>query len=65
MPAQGIHVDGTWHSPLFLLLIMDFCTGAVNIEITNSLEYELPVAMFTKNLDKALELASTLESGTV
>ncbi|XP_027377207.1 aldehyde dehydrogenase family 1 member A3 isoform X2 [Bos indicus x Bos taurus] len=35
------------------------------IKRANSLEYGLTAAVFTKNLDKALKLASALESGTV
>ncbi|XP_007519755.1 retinaldehyde dehydrogenase 3 [Erinaceus europaeus] len=35
------------------------------IERANSLEYGLTAAVFTKNLDKALKLASALDSGTV
>uniref|UniRef100_A0A9L0J1C2 Aldehyde dehydrogenase 1 family member A3 n=1 Tax=Equus asinus TaxID=9793 RepID=A0A9L0J1C2_EQUAS len=35
------------------------------IKRANSLEYGLTAAVFTKNLDKALKLASALEAGTV
>lgn len=35
------------------------------IKRANSTDYGLTAAVFTKNLDKALKLASALESGTV
>nr|XP_035948792.1 aldehyde dehydrogenase family 1 member A3 isoform X2 [Halichoerus grypus] len=45
--------------------ILKFKTIEEVIKRANSLEYGLTAAVFTKNLDKALKLASALESGTV
>ena len=45
--------------------ILKFKNTEEVIKRANSLEYGLTAAVFTKNLDKALKLASALESGTV
>lgn len=45
--------------------ILKFKTMEEVIRRANSLEYGLTAAVFTKSLDRALELASALESGTV
>nr|KAF6399106.1 aldehyde dehydrogenase 1 family member A3 [Molossus molossus] len=45
--------------------ILKFKTTEEVIKRANSLEYGLTAAVFTRNLDKALKLASALESGTV
>uniref|UniRef100_A0A5F8G393 Aldehyde dehydrogenase 1 family member A3 n=1 Tax=Monodelphis domestica TaxID=13616 RepID=A0A5F8G393_MONDO len=45
--------------------IMKFKNIEEVIKRANSIEYGLTAAVFTKNLDKALKLASALESGTV
>lgn len=45
--------------------ILKFKTIEEVIKRANSLEYGLTAAVFTKSLDRALELASALESGTV
>uniref|UniRef100_A0A4X2KJS9 Aldehyde dehydrogenase 1 family member A3 n=1 Tax=Vombatus ursinus TaxID=29139 RepID=A0A4X2KJS9_VOMUR len=45
--------------------IMKFKNIEEVIRRANSIEYGLTAAVFTKNLDKALKLASALESGTV
>lgn len=45
--------------------ILKFKTLEEVIKRANSLEYGLTAAVFTKSLDKALKLASALESGTV
>uniref|UniRef100_A0A7N4V282 Aldehyde dehydrogenase 1 family member A3 n=1 Tax=Sarcophilus harrisii TaxID=9305 RepID=A0A7N4V282_SARHA len=45
--------------------IMKFKNIEEVIKRANSIEYGLTAAVFTKNIDKALKLASALESGTV
>lgn len=45
--------------------IMKFKSIEEVIKRANSIEYGLTAAVFTKNLDRALTLASALQSGTV
>lgn len=56
-----------WYVQIFgpVQPIMKFKSIEEVIRRANSTEYGLTAAVFTKNLDRALTLASALQSGTV
>lgn len=56
-----------WYMQIFgpVQPIMKFKSIEEVIKRANSTEYGLTAAVFTKNLDRALTLASALQSGTV